>query len=172
MLTSSQYIHTVKTGIEEAFKWAFRHSQHVSLCLASSRQEFNKSGVSLSVGNLPAKTCHEHICSESPLAHQVWSAAQSAAAWAVIVHAAPHPGSQCFTFLIQRETFSQLPRLPSLCFATDKKKRGNQWNQGSIALLHCQAHAPSKKKNELKFNSENSCHSPTLILSTNCCHLL
>lgn len=133
------YIHTVRTGIEEAFKWAFRQSQRVSLCLASSRQEFNNSGVSLSVGNLPAVTCQEHICSESPLAHQVWSAAQSAAAPAVIVHAAPHPGSQCFTILIQRETFSQLLRLPPLCFATDTKKRGNQWNQGSIRLLHCQA---------------------------------
>lgn len=89
----------------------------------SSWQEFNNSGVSLSVGNLAAVTFQEHVCSESPLAHQVWSAAQSAAAPAVIVHAAPHPGAQCFTILIQRETFSQLLRLPSLCFATDKKKR-------------------------------------------------
>lgn len=46
--TCSHYVRTVKAGIEEAFKWAFRQSQHVSLCLTSSRQEFNNSDVSLS----------------------------------------------------------------------------------------------------------------------------
>lgn len=120
--TCSHYTHTGRFWTEEAFKQAFRQSQRVSLCSTSSWQEFNNSGVSLGIGNLPGVTCLKHICSENPPAHQVWSAAQSAAAPAVIVHAAPHSGAQCFTILIQRETFSQLLRLQSLYFAADKKK--------------------------------------------------
>lgn len=92
------------------------------MSLALSRQEFNNSGVSLSAGNLPAVTCQENICSESPLAHHAWSAAQSAATPAVIFHAAPYPGAQCFTILIQRETFSQTVLLLSCCFASDRKR--------------------------------------------------
>lgn len=136
------------------------------MSLTSSRQVFNNSGVSLSAGNLPAVTCQEHICSESPLAHQVWSAAQSAAALAVIVHAAPHPGAQCFTILIQRETFSQLLRLPSLCFATDKKKERKSMKPRINRTPPSPSPSAPFLKDDVKFNSENSC-SLTWILPTN-----
>lgn len=109
--------------------------------------------------------CQEHICSESTFARQVCSSSSSSSS--IIVHAAPHSGSQCFTILIQRKTFSQLPHLPSLCFALTKKKRGNQWNQGSIGLLNCQAHLLLFKKDDVKFNGENS-YCLKLILPTSC----
>lgn len=127
------------------------------------RKVLNRGSILLSIGNLPGVTCLTHICSENPLAHQVWSAAQSAAVPAVIVHAAPHSGAQCFTILIQRETFSQLLRLQSLYFATDKKRERKSMKPRINKTLPQPRLSSSFLNNYVKFNSEHSC-SLTLIL--------
>lgn len=111
-------------------------------------------GVSLSAGTSPAGRCQEHLCS-SPTAPLVWNAAQSAA---VLSHAAPRPSAQCFTILIQRETFSQLLLFPSLCFGADlKKKRERKSMKPRISWtpLFPSPSAPFWKYN-VKFNSEHN----------------
>lgn len=88
----------------------------------------------------------------------VWNAARSAA---VVSHAAPRPGARCFTILIQRETFSQLLLLPSLCFGADLKKKGKKKERKSMkARIDWTPSFPSPSapfwKDNVKFNSENN----------------
>lgn len=87
------------------------------------RQRFNHHGGLIITS--PAGRCQVHLCS-SPTAPLVWNAARSAA---VLSHAAPRPSAQCFTILIQRETFSQLLLFPSLCFGADLKKKREEINE-------------------------------------------